>query len=298
LLPVWALIDEIMLKMVAKIRLDSVYLPKAIKTFNQLKGALMGSGFIRIERAFENRVAGLIIDRQDKMNSMTVEMRGEIGQAFRDFSKDKDLHVIVVSGSGDKAFSSGGDVAQFIELEPYELAAWGEEMAEIERCPKPVIASIDGHCLGAGMELALSCDIRVATDRSLLGLPEVSLGMIPGSGGSQRMLRIIGMGRSKFALMTARRMKAEEAERWGLVNICVAPEDLEETVNKLVDRILKMPPLSLRAIKTVLQQGSDAPLPAALELERKTYAWLRSTHDYVEGVKAFLEKRSPNYKGM
>lgn len=258
----------------------------------------MGSGFIRIERAFENRVAELVVDRQDKMNSMTVEMRGEIGQAFRDFSKDKDLRVIVVSGSGDKAFSSGGDVAQFIELEPYELAEWGEEMTEIERCPKPVIASIDGYCLGAGMELALSCDIRVATDRSLLGLPEVSLGMIPGSGGSQRMLRIIGMGRSKFALMTARRIKAEEAERWGLVNLCVAPEDLEETVNKLVDRILKMPPLSLRAIKNVLQQGADAPLPAALELERKTYAWLRSTHDYVEGVKAFLEKRSPNYKGM
>jgi 2-oxoglutaroyl-CoA hydrolase len=171
-------------------------------------------------------------------------------------------------------------------------------MTEIERCPKPVIASIDGHCLGAGMELALSCDIRVATNRSLLGLPEVSLGMIPGSGGSQRMQRIIGMGRSKFSLMTARRLKAEEAERWGLVNLCVAPEDLEKTVNGLVERLLKMPPLSLRAIKNVLQQGADAPLPAALELERKTYAWLRSTHDYVEGVKAFLEKRPPNYKGM
>lgn len=166
-----------------------------------------------------------------------------------------------------------------------------------EICPKPVIAAIDGHCLGAGMELALSCDIRIATDRSVLGFPEVSLGMIPGSGGSQRMLRILGMGRSKFVLMTARRMKAEEAERLGIVNFCVGPEELEETVNRLVNRLLKMPPLSLRAIKTVLQQGADAPLPAALELERKTYAWLRTTHDYVEGVKAFLEKRVPNYKG-
>jgi len=257
----------------------------------------MDSSFVRIERAFEDRVANLVIDRQDKMNSMTVAMRREIGQAFRDFSHDDQLRVIVVRGAGDKAFSSGGDVEEFLRLEPHELVAWGEEMTEIERCPKPVIAAIDGYCLGAGMELALSCDMRIATERSLLGMPEVSLGMIPGSGGSQRILRILGMGRSKFLLMNARRIGAEEAERWGLINLCVAPEKLDEIVNDLVNRLLKFPPLSLRAIKSVLQQGADAPLASALELERKTYAWLRTTHDYVEGVNAFLEKRPPNFKG-
>ena len=257
----------------------------------------MDSEYIRIEKSFEDRVATLVIDRQEKMNSMTVAMRQEIGQAFRDFSYNDDLRVVVVSGAGEKAFSSGGDVEEFLKLEPHELAAWGEEMTEIERCPKPVIAAIDGYCFGAGMELALSCDIRVATDRSVLGMPEVSLGMIPGSGGSQRVLRILGMGRSKFLLMTARRIRAEEAERWGLISHCVHPEQLEDTVNDLVNRLLNFPPLSLRAIKSVLQEGADASLSSALELERKTYAWLRTTHDYVEGVDAFLEKRPPNFKG-
>ena len=257
----------------------------------------MDPGYIRIEKSFEGRVANLLIDRQEKMNSMTVHMRREIGQGFRDFSRDNDLRVVVVRGAGEKAFSSGGDVEEFLKLEPHERAAWGEEMTVIERCPKAVIAAIDGYCFGAGMELALSCDIRIATNRSLLGMPEVSLGMIPGSGGSQRALRILGMGRSKFMLMTARRIGAEEAERWGLISICVPPEKLEATVDDLVNRLLKLPPLSLRAIKSVLQQGADASLSSALELERKTYAWLRTTHDYVEGVNAFLEKRPPDFKG-
>jgi 2-oxoglutaroyl-CoA hydrolase len=257
----------------------------------------MASGYLRIERSFEGRVAHLMIDRQDSRNAMTVEMRQEMGQAFRDFSEEENLRVIVVRGAGDKAFSSGGDIKEFIELKPHELVAWGEEMTEIERCPKPVIAAIDGYCLGAGMELALSCDIRVATDRSVLGLPEVSLGMIPGSGGSQRLMRLIGLGRTKFLLMTARRFGAQEAERWGVISLCVAPPALDEAVTGIVKTLLEYSPLSLRAIKSVLQEGADAPLTAALQLERKTYAWLRTTHDYVEGVKSFLEKRAPHFKG-
>jgi len=257
----------------------------------------MNCDFIRIEREYENRVATLFINRPEKMNSMTVEMRREIGQVFREFTVDEILRVIVVRGVGDKAFSSGGDIGEFLKLKAHELVAWGEEMSEVERCPKPVIAAIDGYCLGAGMELALSCDIRVATNRSYFGLPEVGLGMIPGSGGSQRILRLIGLTRSKYILMTAQRIRADEAERWGLINLSVTPNKLGETINGLVNRLLKNSPLALRAIKNVLQKGADAPLPVALELERKTYAWLRATHDYAEGVNSFLEKRVPNFIG-
>ncbi len=257
----------------------------------------MASGHIHIERARDGRVATLIVDRQSKKNSMTVEMRREIGEAFRDFSRDQILRIVVVRGAGDKAFSSGGDIGEFLELPPHKLERWGEEISEVELCPKPVIAAIDGHCLGAGMELALGCDIRLATSRSRFALPEVTLGMIPGSGGSQRLLRIIGMTRTKFSLMTGYPIDAEQAEKWGIINLCVGPEKLEESLTGLVERLLRISPLALRTIKKVLRQGLDLPLSGALELERKTYAWLRNTEDYAEGVRAFLEKRDPEFKG-
>ncbi len=253
--------------------------------------------YIRIERTHEGRVGKIIIDRTDKMNALTVEMRQAYGRAVGELSDDPEVRVVVVQGAGDKAFSAGGDVAQFLKLAPHDLVAWGKEMETTEACLKPVIAAIDGYALGAGFELALACDIRIATERSEFALPEVRLGMMPGSGGSQRLLRLLGPSRAKYWLFTGRRMAAAEAERLGIVSRVVPAGGLDAAVEELVQDLLKLSPLSLGVLKRTLQDGADVPLGTALELERKAYAYLRSTHDYEEGVRAFLEKRPPRFEG-
>jgi 2-oxoglutaroyl-CoA hydrolase len=160
-----------------------------------------------------------------------------------------------------------------------------------------VLAAIDGFTMGAGLELAVACDFRIATLRSEFAFPEIRLGMIPGSGGTQRALRLIGMTRGKLFMMTGQRINAERAEAWGLITQAVANDKLDEAVGALAGELAERAPLALRTLKMVLNRGADAPLETALELERKAYAWLRSTNDYAEGVTSFLEKRPPKYTG-
>jgi 2-oxoglutaroyl-CoA hydrolase len=224
-------------------------------------------------------------------------MRDEFPALFRDLDADDAVRVIVVRGAGGRAFSAGGDVAEFLTLAPADLEQWGDTLTAPERCRKPVIAAIDGYVMGAGLELALACDFRIATRRSEFAFPEIRLGMIPGSGGTQRALRLVGMTRGKLFMMTGRRIPAERAEAWGLITECVADDGLEGALGALAAELADRAPLALRTLKTVLNRGSEAPLETALELERKAYAWLRSTQDYEEGVKAFLEKRAPRYVG-
>jgi len=253
------------------------------------------SEFLRVDRT--GPVATLWIDRQAKMNTMTVAMREEFPGLFRDLDADESVRVVVVRGAGGKAFSAGGDLAEFLTLAPADLEQWGDTLTAAERCRKPVVAAIDGFAMGAGLELALACDVRIATRRSEFAFPEVRLGMIPGSGGTQRALRLIGMTRAKLFMMTGRRINAEQAEAWGLITEAVADGALDEATNAIVGELAERPPLAVRTLKTVLNRGAEAPLETALELERKAYAWLRSTHDYAEGVTAFLEKRRPEYEG-
>ena len=223
------------------------------------------SEFLRVER--KGPVATLWIDRQAKMNTMTVAMRNEFPGLFGTLDADDAVRVIVIRGAGGKAFSAGGDVAEFLTLAPADLEQWGDTLTAAERCRKPVIAAIDGYTMGAGLELAVACDFRIATLRSEFAFPEIRLGMIPGSGGTQRAMRLVGMTRAKLFMMTGQRIPAERA------------------------------PLALRTLKMVLNRGADAPLDTALELERKSYAWLRSTHDYEEGVRSFVDKRPPKFEG-
>ena len=253
------------------------------------------SEFLRVERV--GPVATIWIDRQTKMNTMTVAMREEFPGLFRDLDADASVRVIVVRGAGGKAFSAGGDLAEFLTLAPADLEQWGDTLTAAERCRKPVVAAIDGFAMGAGLELALACDIRLATRRSEFAFPEIRLGMIPGSGGTQRALRLIGMTRAKLFMLTGRRINAEQAEAWGLITESVADGALDEALKTIVTELADRAPLALRTLKTVLNRGAEAPIDTALELERKAYAWLRSTHDYAEGVTAFLEKRPPKYEG-
>ena len=253
------------------------------------------SEFLRVER--KGPVATLWIDRQPKMNTMTVAMRNEFPGIFAGLEADEGVRVVVVRGVGGKAFSAGGDVAEFLTLAPADLEQWGDTLTSAERFRKPVVAAIDGYTMGAGLELAVACDFRIATLRSEFAFPEVRLGMIPGSGGTQRALRLIGMTRAKLFMMTGQRISAERAEAWGLITQAVANDKFDEAVDALTGELAERAPLALRTLKMVLNRGADAPLETALELERKAYAWLRSTYDYEEGVKAFVEKRPPKYRG-
>jgi len=253
------------------------------------------SEFLRVE--LEGAIATLWIDRQAKMNTMTVAMRDEFPGIFAALEADQAVRVVVVRGAGGKAFSAGGDVGEFLLQEPADLERWGDTLTSAERCRKPVIAAIDGFTMGAGLELAVACDFRIATRRSEFAFPEVRLGMIPGSGGTQRALRLIGMTRAKLFMMTGQRVSAERAEAWGLITQAVDDDKLDAAVAALAGELAERSPLALRTLKMVINRGAEAPLDTALELERKAYAWLRSTHDYAEGVTSFLEKRPPKYTG-
>jgi 2-oxoglutaroyl-CoA hydrolase len=253
------------------------------------------SEFLRVER--QGAAATIWIDRQSKMNTMTVAMRNEFPGIFRDLEGDDAIRVIILRGAGGKAFSAGGDVAEFLLQSPADLERWGDTLTAAEKCRKPVIAAIDGYTMGAGLELAVACDFRIATLRSEFAFPEVRLGMIPGSGGTQRALRLIGMTRAKLFMMTGQRVTAERAEAWGLITQAVPDGGLDGAVAALAKELAERAPLALRTLKMVIDRGAEAPLETALELERKAYAWLRSTHDYQEGVTAFLEKRPPKYLG-
>ena len=253
------------------------------------------SEFLRVEK--KGPIATLWIDRQPRMNTMTVAMRNEFPGIFAGLEADETVRVVIVRGAGGKAFSAGGDVAEFLTLAAADLEMWGDTLTSAERFRKPVVAAIDGYTMGAGLELAVACDFRIATLRSEFAFPEVRLGMIPGSGGTQRALRLIGMTRAKLFMMTGQRITAERAEAWGLITQAVANDKLDAAVDALAGELAERAPLALRTLKMVLNRGADAPLETALELERKAYAWLRSTHDYEEGVKSFVEKRPPKYRG-
>jgi 2-oxoglutaroyl-CoA hydrolase len=257
--------------------------------------ALTG-GNVVLERGHAGRVAYLTLSH-GPYTVITWEMRQLVAERFAEIDRDEDVRVVVVRSDGEH-FSSGGDIPGFMEVDPIDFTDLGHNITAAARSPKPVIAAIDGYCFGVGLELVLSCDIRLATPRSQFALPEMNLGMIPGSGGTQRLGRLIGLSRAKFHVMTATRIPAQRALDWGMVaGLHDDREALYTAVDELAVRMSEFSPAAQRTAKEVLDKGLDGPLYTGIELERKAYAMLRSTQDFAEGVKAFGEKRKPNFQG-
>jgi 2-oxoglutaroyl-CoA hydrolase len=250
---------------------------------------------LRLER--DAGVATITLDVPEKLNRVSMRARDQLAELFEELGRKEDVRAIVLTGAGEKAFTAGGDIAGFLEREPEELSRLAWNIAAPERCPKPVIAKLRGYAFGVGLELALACDFRIASADVELALPEVKIGMIPGSGGTQRLARMVGLGRAKDMVMRGRRIDAEEALAIGLVTKVVPPAQLDSAVSSLVDELRALSPLALALSKRVLNHAYDGPLALGLEVEGLAYGLLRSTHDFREGVEAFGEKRPPEFQG-
>jgi 2-oxoglutaroyl-CoA hydrolase len=248
---------------------------------------------LRLERDAD--VATITLDVPEKLNRVSMRARDQLASLFEELGRKEDVRAIVLTGAGEKAFTAGGDIAGFLERGPEELSRLAWNIAAPERCPKPVIAKLRGYAFGVGLELALACDFRIASDDIELALPEVKIGMIPGSGGTQRLARMVGLGRAKDMVMRGRRIDAEEALAIGLVTQVVAPAELDSAVTSLVDELRALSPLALALAKRVLNHAYDGPL--GLEVEGLAYGLLRSTDDFREGVEAFGQNRPPKFQG-
>lgn len=246
-------------------------------------------------------IATITINRPDALNALNQETIMEISTRLQDAEKDENIRVIVITGAGDRAFSAGADLRMMKgagAVKGAELSRMGQNLTtQIETSSKPVIAAINGYALGGGIELAMACDIRVASENASIGQPEINVGLIPGWGGTQRLPRLVGKGLAKEMIFTGKRIDARTAERHGLVNLVVPPDQFQAKVKELAVELTGKPPIALKYCKKLINDSTETHPDAGLMEEAEAFGLVASTEDFNEGVNAFLEKRKPAYKG-
>ncbi|MCC6766584.1 MAG: enoyl-CoA hydratase/isomerase family protein [Deltaproteobacteria bacterium] len=260
---------------------------------------------IRFERA--GAIAIVTIDRPEVLNALDAATSDALVEAWRRFQADGDLRVAVLTGAGERAFCAGADLRGVGDF--YRRLTSAERLRRSEQAPglggitknlaidKPILAAVNGHCLAGGLEIALACDLRIAAENATFGLPEVTRGILPGAGGTQRLPRLIGPAHALDLILTGRRIDAREAERIGLVTRVVPPAELRDAALAVASAIAANGPLAVRAAKASVWRGLDLPLEDGLRLEQLLAEPVRQSDDAQEGVRAFLEKRPPDFKG-
>lgn len=251
--------------------------------------------------SIEEKIATVTINRPTKLNALNKATISDLSKVIKLLGKNEDVRVIILTGSGEKAFVAGADISEFANytiIEGAQLAAEGQESLFdfIENLKKPVIAAINGFALGGGLELAMACHFRVASDNAKMGLPEVSLGLIPGYGGTQRLPQLVGKGRAMEMIMTAGMLTAEEAKQYGLVNHVVPQAELLEFTKGIANKIIKNAPFAIsKAIKSINANFTDG--KNGFDTEIKSFGKCFGTQDFKEGTTAFLDKRKAEFTG-
>ena len=241
------------------------------------------------------------VDRPKVLNALNAQTVDEIGRVFVDAHDDEAVRVVIVTGGGEKAFVAGADINELAKMTPLsgkETSERGQRVFDsIERFPKPVIAAVNGFALGGGCELALACHMRIASEKAQMGLPEVTLGIIPGYGGTQRMARLLGKGKALELICSGDRIPAAEAEKIGLVNRVVPADQLMSVAEELAKKIASRSPVAIRAAIEAVNTGSDTTMEGGQFVEATLFGLLCASEDMKEGMAAFLEKRAANFPG-